>query len=52
MDEGCQRIRRRLNIDGDYYPVLSEKEPAGLPWRKMGIDVSLNVQAPSESGMI
>ena len=39
MDEGCQRIRRRLNIDGDYYPVLSEKEPAGLPWRKMGIDV-------------
>ena len=29
----------RLNIDGKDYPVLSERDPAKLPWRQMGIDV-------------
>jgi glyceraldehyde 3-phosphate dehydrogenase len=28
-----------LNIDGEDYSVLSEKDPAKLPWRKLGIDV-------------
>jgi glyceraldehyde 3-phosphate dehydrogenase len=29
----------RLNIDGIDYPVLSEREPAKLPWGQMGVDV-------------
>jgi glyceraldehyde 3-phosphate dehydrogenase len=29
----------RLNIDGIDYPVLSEREPAKLPWSQMGVDV-------------
>jgi glyceraldehyde 3-phosphate dehydrogenase len=29
----------RLNIDGIHYPVLSEREPAKLPWGQMGVDV-------------
>jgi glyceraldehyde 3-phosphate dehydrogenase len=29
----------RLNIDGVDYRVLSEREPAKLPWGQMGIDV-------------
>ena len=29
----------RLNVDGVEYPVLSEREPAKLPWRQMGVDV-------------
>lgn len=29
----------RLNVDGIDYPVLSEREPAKLPWGRMGIDV-------------
>jgi glyceraldehyde 3-phosphate dehydrogenase len=29
----------RLNVDGVDYPVLSEREPAKLPWRQMGVDV-------------
>src|SRR5687768_13418341 len=29
----------RLNVDGKDYPVLSEREPAKLPWRQMGVDV-------------
>jgi glyceraldehyde 3-phosphate dehydrogenase len=28
-----------LSIDGVDYPVLSEREPAKLPWRQMGVDV-------------
>jgi glyceraldehyde 3-phosphate dehydrogenase len=28
-----------FNIDGKDYPVLSERDPAKLPWRQMGIDV-------------
>jgi glyceraldehyde 3-phosphate dehydrogenase len=31
----------RLNIDGIDYPVLSEREPANLPWGQMGVDVVL-----------
>ena len=29
----------RLTIDGTAYPVLSERDPAKLPWRDMGVDV-------------
>jgi glyceraldehyde 3-phosphate dehydrogenase len=29
----------RLIIDGTEYPVLSERDPAKLPWRDMGVDV-------------
>ena len=29
----------RLNIDGIDYPVLSEREPAKLPWGQMGVDI-------------
>ena len=29
----------RLNVDGADYPVLSEREPAKLPWRQMSVDV-------------
>jgi glyceraldehyde 3-phosphate dehydrogenase len=29
----------RLSIDGIDYPVLSEREPAKLPWGQMGVDV-------------
>jgi glyceraldehyde 3-phosphate dehydrogenase len=29
----------RLNLDGIDYPVLSEREPAKLPWSRMGVDV-------------
>jgi glyceraldehyde 3-phosphate dehydrogenase len=29
----------RLNLDGIDYPVLSEREPAKLPWGRMGVDV-------------
>jgi glyceraldehyde 3-phosphate dehydrogenase len=29
----------RLNVDGIDYPVLSEREPAKLPWGQMGVDV-------------
>lgn len=29
----------RLNIDGNDYPVLSEREPAKLPWRQMSVDL-------------
>jgi glyceraldehyde 3-phosphate dehydrogenase len=29
----------RLNIDGKDYAVLGEKDPAKLPWRKMGVDL-------------
>ena len=28
-----------LNVDGIDYPVLSEREPAKLPWGQMGVDV-------------
>jgi glyceraldehyde 3-phosphate dehydrogenase len=28
-----------LNISGRDYPVLSERKPANLPWRQMGVDV-------------
>jgi glyceraldehyde 3-phosphate dehydrogenase len=29
----------RLQLDGRAYPVLSETDPAKLPWREMGVDV-------------
>jgi glyceraldehyde 3-phosphate dehydrogenase len=29
----------RLTVDGTAYPVLSERDPAKLPWRDMGVDV-------------
>jgi len=28
-----------LNIDGNDYPVLTERNPANLPWRQMGIEL-------------
>jgi glyceraldehyde 3-phosphate dehydrogenase len=30
---------KSLNIDGNNYPVLGERDPAKLPWRQMGVDV-------------
>jgi glyceraldehyde 3-phosphate dehydrogenase len=30
-----------ITIDGDEIRVLSEKDPAGLPWRELGVDVVL-----------
>lgn len=32
-------VEGRLSVDGIDYPVLSEREPAKLPWRQMGVDV-------------
>jgi glyceraldehyde 3-phosphate dehydrogenase len=32
-------VEGRLSVDGVDYPVLSEREPAKLPWRQMGVDV-------------
>jgi glyceraldehyde 3-phosphate dehydrogenase len=29
----------RLTIDNTEYPVLSQRDPAKLPWREMGVDV-------------
>ena len=29
----------RLVIDGKKYPVLSEKDPANLPWKELGVDI-------------
>jgi glyceraldehyde 3-phosphate dehydrogenase len=28
-----------LNIDGKTYPVLNERDPAKLPWRRLGVDL-------------
>ncbi|HXT48644.1 MAG TPA: type I glyceraldehyde-3-phosphate dehydrogenase [Gemmatimonadaceae bacterium] len=30
-----------IEIDGDEIAVLTEKDPAGLPWKKLGVDVVL-----------
>ncbi|MEI6288657.1 MAG: type I glyceraldehyde-3-phosphate dehydrogenase [bacterium] len=30
-----------LIVDGKKYPVLAEKDPSKLPWKKMGVDVVL-----------
>ncbi|MEO8944878.1 MAG: type I glyceraldehyde-3-phosphate dehydrogenase [Gemmatimonadaceae bacterium] len=30
-----------LNVDGDDIKVLSERDPAALPWRQLGVDVVL-----------
>ena len=30
-----------ISVDGDEIKVLSEKDPAGLPWRDLGVDVVL-----------
>jgi glyceraldehyde 3-phosphate dehydrogenase len=29
----------RLQIDGKDYPILSERDPAKLPWRELGVDL-------------
>jgi glyceraldehyde 3-phosphate dehydrogenase len=30
---------RRLIVDGDYIKVLSQRDPAQLPWGALGVDV-------------
>lgn len=32
LHEGC------MNIDGDPFEILSEREPSKLPWRELGVD--------------
>lgn len=36
-----QPTRDGIKIDGKFYPVLEEKEPAKLPWKKFKVDVVL-----------
>ncbi len=31
----------KISVDGKDYPVLCEKDPAGLPWKDLGVDVVL-----------
>ncbi len=38
---------RSISIDGDEISVLSEKDPARLPWRDLGVEVVLESTAAS-----
>lgn len=40
-DKKVQVVKNGLKINGVVYPVLSEKDPAKLPWQKMKVDVVL-----------
>ncbi len=33
--------KKNLIVDGKKYPVLAEKDPTALPWKKFGVDVVL-----------
>lgn len=40
-DKKVQATKDSIKIDGVSYPVLSEKEPAKLPWKDLKVDVVL-----------
>ncbi len=40
-DKKVSADSKNLIVEGKKYPVLAEKEPARLPWKKMGVEVVL-----------
>lgn len=40
-DKEVKTLKGGLGVDGKKYKVLAQKEPAKLPWKKLGVDVVL-----------
>jgi len=40
-EKKVQAVKGGLKVDGKFYPVLAEKEPAKLPWDNLRVDVVL-----------
>jgi glyceraldehyde 3-phosphate dehydrogenase len=39
LDRSIQATGDAISVDGDQFKVLSEKDPAQLPWKDLGVDV-------------
>ena len=39
LDRSIQATGDAISVDGDEFKVLSEKDPAQLPWQELGVDV-------------
>jgi glyceraldehyde 3-phosphate dehydrogenase len=39
LDRSIQATGDAISVDGDQFKVLSEKDPAQLPWKALGVDV-------------
>ena len=39
LDAGITAKGKTISVDGDEFEVLSEKDPAALPWKSLGVDV-------------
>jgi glyceraldehyde 3-phosphate dehydrogenase len=39
LDRSIQATGDAISVDGDQFQVLSEKDPAQLPWKDLGVDV-------------
>jgi glyceraldehyde 3-phosphate dehydrogenase len=39
LDRSIQAAGDAISVDGDQFQVLSEKDPAQLPWKDLGVDV-------------
>jgi len=40
-DKEVENSKNGIKVNGKEYPVLAEKDPTKLPWKKLGVDIAL-----------